>query len=160
MLCSSSFSSFSSEDGSELNSDSSSVILGDSEASFVPYDEDLEPLATQEEAAAYEANMALKQSGNSSSKGALRAKLTSEHVTLATKAEECICCKEIGRVDETKAGNSYRTIFSQGLKSESEFPQSVSYSHFSKLLWDFSGHLRALSFTLLHVKSNHDSISK
>jgi len=28
------------------------VILGDSEASFVPYDEDLEPLASQEEAAA------------------------------------------------------------------------------------------------------------
>ena len=77
-------------------------------------------------------------------------------VTLATKAEECICCKEIDRVDEimsvvnqasdcvtlhsgfqdvclnrwvlevasltfkTKAGKSYRTIFSQGLKSESE----------------------------------------
>ena len=53
MRCSSSSSSFSSEDGSELNSDRSSVI-------FVPYDEDLEPLATQEEAAAYEANMALE----------------------------------------------------------------------------------------------------
>ena len=60
MLCSSSSSSFSSEDGSELNSERSSVILGDSEASFVPYDEDLEPLATQEEAAPYEANMALE----------------------------------------------------------------------------------------------------
>ena len=60
MRCSSSSSSFSSEDGSELNSDRSSVILGDSEGSFVPYDEDLDPLATQEEAAAYEANMALE----------------------------------------------------------------------------------------------------
>ena len=60
MLCSSSSSSFSSVDGSELNSERSSVILGDSEASFVPYDEGLEPLATQEEAAAYEANMALE----------------------------------------------------------------------------------------------------
>ena len=59
MLCSSSSSSFSSEDGSEFNSDRSSMILGDSDASFVPYDEDLEPLATQE-AAAYEANMALE----------------------------------------------------------------------------------------------------
>ena len=59
-MLSSSSSSFSSEDGSELNSDRSSVILGDSETSFVPYDEDLEPLATQEEAAAYEANMALE----------------------------------------------------------------------------------------------------
>ena len=52
MLCSWSSSSFSSEDGSESNSDWSSVILGDSEARFVPYDEDLEPLATQEEASA------------------------------------------------------------------------------------------------------------
>ena len=74
-----------------------------------------------------------------------------------TKAEECICCKEIDRVGEvmsqvdledqwitlhpgfhdvclnrwvleiaslalkTKAGKSYRTLFSQGLKSESEW---------------------------------------
>ena len=73
-----------------------------------------------------------------------------------TKAEECICCKEIDRVGElmsqvdledqcitllpgfhdvclnrwvleiaslalkTKAGKSYRTLFSQGIKSESE----------------------------------------
>ena len=51
MLCSSSSSSFSSEDSSEFNSDRSSVILGDSDASFVPYDKDLEPLPTQEEAA-------------------------------------------------------------------------------------------------------------
>ena len=51
---------FSSEDGSEFNSDRSSMILGGSDASFLPYDEDLEPLATQEEAAACEANMALE----------------------------------------------------------------------------------------------------
>ena len=74
-----------------------------------------------------------------------------------TKAEECICCKEIDRVGEvmsqvdledqcitlhpgfhdvclnrwvleiaslalkTKAGKSYRTLFSQGIKSESEW---------------------------------------
>ena len=60
MLCSSSSLSFSSEDGLEFNSDGSSIILGDSDASFVPYDKDLEPLATQEETAAYEANMALE----------------------------------------------------------------------------------------------------
>ena len=60
-MCSSSSSSFSSEDGSEFNSDRSSMSLGDSDASFVPYDGDLEPLATQEEAAAaYEANVALE----------------------------------------------------------------------------------------------------
>ena len=35
MLCSSSSSSFSSEDGSGSNSDRSSVILGESEAGFV-----------------------------------------------------------------------------------------------------------------------------
>ena len=57
------------------------MILGDSEASFVPYDKDLEPLATQEEAAAYEANMALEAEREqySCSKGALRGKETSEH---------------------------------------------------------------------------------
>ena len=60
MLCSSRSSSFSSEDGSELNSGKSSEILGDSGARFVPNDEPLESLATQEEAAAYEANMALE----------------------------------------------------------------------------------------------------
>ena len=37
MLCSSSSSSFSSEDGSESNSDRSSVILGESEASLYGY---------------------------------------------------------------------------------------------------------------------------
>ena len=60
MLCSSSSSSFLSEDSSESNSDRSSVILGDNEASFVPYDEDLEPLETQEVASALEANIALE----------------------------------------------------------------------------------------------------
>ena len=61
MLFSSSSSSFSSDDGSELSSGRSSVNLEDSEASFVPYDQDLEPLATVEEAAAYKANMALEK---------------------------------------------------------------------------------------------------
>ena len=56
MFFSSSSSSFSSEDGSESSSDRSSVIFEESEASFVPHDEDLEPLATQEEATAYKAN--------------------------------------------------------------------------------------------------------
>ena len=46
MFLSSSSSSFSSEDGSELSSDRSSAIFEESEASFVPYDEDLEPLST------------------------------------------------------------------------------------------------------------------
>lgn len=101
------------------------MTLGDSEGSFVPYDEDLDPLATQEEAAAYEANMALEAERELE----FQRRFTGEvdvgtwctclncSVTLATKGEESICCKEIDRVDETKAGNSYRTIFSQGLKS-------------------------------------------
>ena len=53
MLCSSSSSSFSSEDGSESNSDRSSVILGDSEASFV-----FRAACNSEEP--YEANIALE----------------------------------------------------------------------------------------------------
>ena len=61
MLFSSSSSSFSSDDGYELSSGRSSVSLEGSEASFVPYNENLEPLATAEEAAAYEANMALEE---------------------------------------------------------------------------------------------------
>ena len=60
MLCCSSSSPFSSEDGAEFNLDRSSMTLGDSDASFVPYDEDLEPLTTQGEAATYEAIMALE----------------------------------------------------------------------------------------------------
>ena len=63
MCFSSSPSSFSSEDGSELSSDRSSSIFEESEASFVPHDEDLEPLATQEEAAAYKANHENQDSG-------------------------------------------------------------------------------------------------
>ena len=61
MPSSSSSSSFSSDEDSELSSGSSSINLEDGEASFVPYDEDLEPLATAKEAAAYEANMALEE---------------------------------------------------------------------------------------------------
>ena len=53
MLCSSSSSSFSSDDGSESNSDRSSVILGDGEASFV-----FRAACNSEEP--FEANMALE----------------------------------------------------------------------------------------------------
>ena len=63
MFFSSRSSSFSSEDGSELSSDRSSAIFGEREASFVPHDEDSEPLATQEEAAAYKANHENQDSG-------------------------------------------------------------------------------------------------
>ena len=48
MLSSSSFSSFSQEDHSKLRSSECSCFLEDSEASFIPCDKDLEPLATQE----------------------------------------------------------------------------------------------------------------
>ena len=67
MLCSSSSSSFSSDDGSESNSDRSSGILGDSEASFV-----FRAACNSEEP--LRQTWLLKQSGNSSSKGALPAK--------------------------------------------------------------------------------------
>lgn len=86
-----------------------------------------------------------------------RCKCSHCSIEAVTKAEECICCKEIDRVGEvmsqvdledqcitlhpgfhdvclnrwvlqiaslalkTKAGKSYRTLFSQGLKSESEW---------------------------------------
>lgn len=86
-----------------------------------------------------------------------RCKCSRCSIEALTKAEECICCKEIDRVGEvmsqadledqcitlhpgfndvclnrwvlqiaslalkTKAGKSYRTLFSQGLKSESEW---------------------------------------
>ena len=39
------------------------MIFEESEASFVPHDEDLEPLATQQEAAAYKANHENQDSG-------------------------------------------------------------------------------------------------
>jgi len=74
-----------------------------------------------------------------------RCKCSHCSIEAVIKAEECICCKEIDRVGEvksqvdhdvclnrwvlqiaslalkTKAGKSYRTLFSQGLKSESEW---------------------------------------
>ena len=60
MLSSSSFSSFSQEDHSKLRSSERSCFLEDSEASFVPCDKDLEPLATQEVASAHESKTALE----------------------------------------------------------------------------------------------------
>ena len=60
MLSSSSFSSFSQEDYSKLCFSERSCFLEDSEASFVPCDKDLEPLATQEVASAHESKTALE----------------------------------------------------------------------------------------------------
>ena len=60
MLSSSSFSSFSQENHSKLRFSERSCLLEDSEASFVPCDIDLEPLATQEVASAHEPKMALE----------------------------------------------------------------------------------------------------
>lgn len=57
----SSSSSFSSEDGSELSSNANTSDIEDSGANLIPYDEDLEPIATLEEAAAYEENLALEE---------------------------------------------------------------------------------------------------
>ena len=60
MLSSLSFSSFSREDHSKLRSSEGSCLLEDSEASFVPCDKDLEPLASQEVASAHESKTALE----------------------------------------------------------------------------------------------------
>ena len=57
----SSSSSISSEDGSELSSNANTSDIEDSGANFIPYDEDLEPIATLEKAAAYEENLALEE---------------------------------------------------------------------------------------------------
>ena len=59
MLSSSSFSSFSQEDHSKLRSSERSCFLEDSEATFVPCDKDLKPLATQVVASAHESKAAL-----------------------------------------------------------------------------------------------------
>ena len=58
MLSSSSSSSISSEDRSSSSSDENSEILDDDGTAFVPYDEELEPVATEEEAAAYNLSVA------------------------------------------------------------------------------------------------------
>ena len=60
MLSSSSFLSFSQEDHSKLRFSERSCFLEDSEASSVPCDTDLEPLATQEVASAHEPKTALE----------------------------------------------------------------------------------------------------
>ena len=49
------------EDGSDLSSNADFSEVEDSEGNFIPYDEELEPIATQEEAAAYEANRVIEE---------------------------------------------------------------------------------------------------
>ena len=58
MLSPTSSSSISSEDRSGSSSDENSEILDNDETAFVPYDEELEPVATEEEAAAYTLSVA------------------------------------------------------------------------------------------------------
>jgi len=43
---------------------------------------------------------------------------------------------------KTKAGKSYRTMFVQGQRTESEFLRSVAYRQFTRLLWDYIGSSR------------------
>ena len=59
-ICSSS-SSNSWEDGSDLSSNVDFSEVEDSEGNFILYDEELEPIATQEETAAYEANRVIEE---------------------------------------------------------------------------------------------------
>ena len=47
--------------GSDLSSNADFSEVEDSEGNFIPYDEELEPIATQEEAAAYEANRVIEE---------------------------------------------------------------------------------------------------
>lgn len=58
MLSPTSSSSISSEDRSGSSSDENSEILDDDGTAFAPYDEELEPVATEEEAAAYTLSVA------------------------------------------------------------------------------------------------------
>ena len=58
MLSPTSSSSISLEDRSGSSSDENSKILDNDETAFVPYDEELEPVATEEEAAAYTLSVA------------------------------------------------------------------------------------------------------
>ena len=57
----SSSSSNSWEDCSELSSNTDFSEVEDSAGNFIPYDEELEPIATQEEATTYEANSAIEE---------------------------------------------------------------------------------------------------
>lgn len=182
MSSSSNSSSSSSESEGEENFNEESVEFG----GVVPYDEDLEPLATEEEAAEHEARMAQEVEVERE----YRARLTREvDVTVwcfcgncspeyARKPEECQCCQEIDRCGEimeefgdrkkcitlhpgfqevclnrhvlqvaslnlkTRSGKSYRTIFTQGRRTEAEFLRSVAYRQFTRLLWDFIGSSR------------------
>ena len=58
MLSPTSSSSISSEDRSGSSFDENSEILDDDGTAFAPYDEELEPVATEEEAAAYTLSVA------------------------------------------------------------------------------------------------------
>lgn len=53
--------SLSSDNDSELSSSLNEDVPEISEGEFIPYDENLEPVATQEEAAAYEQNVAREE---------------------------------------------------------------------------------------------------
>lgn len=172
-----------SDNDSDLSSSLSEDVPEIIEGEFIPYDENLEPVATQEEAAAFEENSVREEEERVMFQRRFAGEVETNtwckcsqcSTEAVTKAEECICCKEIDRVGEvmsqvdledqcitfhpgfsdvclnrwvleiaslalkTKAGKSYRTLFSQGLKSESEFLRSVSYRQFTRLLWDFVG---------------------
>lgn len=103
---SSSSDSSSSSSGSEPEESVNEEIVEFS--GIVPYDEDLEPLATAEEAAQHEARMAEE----AEIERQYQARFTREvelatwcfcsncSVDLATKAEECQCCQEIDRCGE------------------------------------------------------------
>ncbi|CAH3177506.1 unnamed protein product [Porites lobata] len=157
-------------------------------SNFVPYEEDLEPLATEEEAAEQDARMAeeLEEELRYFLLTPPIASVTMQtecfcsncSVGFTTKPEECQCCREIDRCDEvmerfgdtsqgitlhpgfqdvclnhhvsevaalglkTKSGKSYRVLYDQGRKSQSEFLRSVAYRQFTRLLWDFTGSSR------------------
>ena len=53
--------SFSSDNDSQLSFSLDEDVPEISDGEFIPYDENLEPVATQEEAAAYEQNFALEE---------------------------------------------------------------------------------------------------
>ncbi|XP_073236450.1 uncharacterized protein [Porites lutea] len=136
-------------------------------SNFVPYEEDLELLATEEEAAEQDARMAeeLKEELRYQARFDREVDVNTWcscsncSVDFTTKPEECQCCREIDRCGEvmerfgdtsqcitlypgfqdvcdnqhvlevaalglkTKSGKSYRVLYDQGRKSQSEMPQ-------------------------------------
>jgi len=99
-----------SDNDSELSFSMNEDVPEVTEGEFIPYDENLEPVATQEEAAAYDENFAREEEEHAMYQRRFAGEVETNtwckyshcSIEAVTKAEECICCKEIDRVGEVK----------------------------------------------------------